>query len=323
MQTANPKPTTMGQVTDERRGVYPFCAPCTAASEAWRAAELTGPMGGRFYGHRDVCESCGSSVRTLYNTVLWVPVSKAGRYRIIPTGGRSYVARKVVDAPVAAVVRREPVPLVHPELDASPEFRLAEACWAESEPGHALPHYQAALAERENVLAADDPATLRVRLRVAQGLLATSNYGRAIAWFELITPQLVAVFGPHHELTRAATEAVTGARLMVGGPRSEARLLTDIVAADVHRLTATDPQLLRDRAALGKALLAAGDISDAVEALIQVVRDAAPGHPDTAVYRAALTEACEVAEARGKKRDVQLAGAARQLLDRADVPTSR
>ncbi|WP_410792194.1 hypothetical protein [Kribbella sp. C-35] len=307
---------------DERRGVYPFCAACTATSEVWRAAEVAGPTGGRFYGHRDVCENCGSSVRTLYNTVLWLPVSKVGRFRIIPTGGRTYIGRKVVDQPVQTVVRREPVSAIvhHPELDGAPAYKQAEAYWAESEPGQALPFYQSALAEREQVLAADDPATLRVRLRVAQGLLATANYGRAIAWFELVTPQLVEVFGPHHELTRAATEAITGARLMVGGPRSEAQLLADIVAAD--GVVDDDAQLLRDRAALGKALLACGDIAEAVEALTQVVRDAPPGHPDTAIYRTALVEACGVAEARGKRRDVQLAETARRLLSGADAPTS-
>jgi len=90
MPTTIPHLATMSRVNEERRGVYPFCAPCTAtseASEAWRAAETAGPMGSRFYGHRNVCKNCGSSVRTLYKTVLWFPVSKAGRFRIIPTGG--------------------------------------------------------------------------------------------------------------------------------------------------------------------------------------------------------------------------------------------
>ncbi|WP_328999641.1 tetratricopeptide repeat protein [Kribbella sp. NBC_00709] len=311
-------------MNEERRGVYPFCAPCTASSEVWRATETAGPMGSRFYGHREVCENCGSSVRTLYNTVLWLPVSKVGRYRIIPTGGRSYVGRKVVTLPVQTVVRREPVSAIahHPELDSDPEYKQAEAYWDEREPGRALPFYQSALTAREKVLAADDPATLRVRLRVAQGMLATANYGRAIAWFELVTPQLTDVFGPHHALTRAATEATTGARLMVGGPRSEAQLLTNIVAADRESLADDDPQLLRDRAALGNALLACGDISEALEALTKVVRAAAPGHPDTQVYRASLAAACEVAEARGKKREVQLAGTARQVLTGEGAPTS-
>jgi tetratricopeptide (TPR) repeat protein len=281
-------------------------------------------MGSRFYGHRDACEDCGSSVRALYRTVLWIPVSKVGTFRIVPTGGRSYVGRRVLDRPVQTVVRREPVSAIadHPELDGSLDYKQAEVYWDENEPGQALPLYQSALAEREKVLAADDPATLLVRLRVAQCLLATANYGRAIAWFELVTPQLVEVFGPHHELTRAATEATTGARLMVGGPRSEAQLLADIVAADAETLPPGDPQLLRDRAALGKALLACGDISDAVETLSQVMRDAPSDHPDTTVYRAALVEACEVAEARGRKRDGQLVDAARQLLSRAAEPTS-
>jgi hypothetical protein len=311
-------------MNEERRGVYPFCAPCTASSEVWRATETAGPMGSRFYGHRDVCENCGSSVRTLYNTVLWLPVSKVGTFRVIPTGGRTYVGRKVVTLPVQTVVRREPVSAIatYPELEADLGYKQAEAYWDDREPGRALPFYQSALTEREKVLTADDPATLRVRLRVAQGLLATANYGRAIAWFELVTPQLTEVFGAHHELTRAATEATTGARLMVGGPRSEAQLLADIVAADEDSLPAGDPQLLRDRAALGRALLACGDISEALEALTQVVRDAAPGHPDTAVYRAALAEACEIADGRGKKRELQLTETARRVLNGEGAPTS-
>ncbi|MFI7065699.1 hypothetical protein ACIBL3_32205 [Kribbella sp. NPDC050124] len=313
-------------MNEERRGVYPFCAACTASSTAWRVPAGTGPTGTRFVGHRDVCESCGSSVRTLYATVLWIPVSKKGRFRIIPTGGRNYIGRKVVDQPVQGVVRRSPS-TEHSEFDSDPSYRQAEAYWADSEPGQALPFYQSALVEREKALPADDPATLRVRLRVAQGLLATANYGRAIAWFELVTPQLVEVFGPNHELTRAATEAVTGARLMVGGPRSEAKLLADIVAVDEQDLDPHDPQLLRDRAALGRALLAGGEIAPAIEALAQTVGEAdkalGPSHPDTAVYRTALVEACDVAEARGKKRDVQAAEAARPLLNRADAPTSR
>ncbi|MFG1813734.1 tetratricopeptide repeat protein [Kribbella sp. NPDC049174] len=315
-------------MNEERRGVYPFCARCTASSTAWRAPDAAGPsgIGSRFYGHRDVCESCGSSVRTLYSTFLWIPVSRRGQFRIIPTGGCSYIGRKVVDRPVQSVVRRAPV-TEHAELDGDPAYQQAEAYWDDSEPGRALPFYQSALIDREKVLPADDPATLRVRLRVAQGLLATANYGRAIAWFELLIPQLVEVFGPNHELTRAATEAVTGARLMVGGPRSEAKLLANIVAVDERDLDRHDPQLLRDRAALGRALLACGEIADAIQALTKAVADSVESlgvsHPDTTVYRAALVDACGVAEARGKKRDLLAADAVRLLLNDAGAPTSR
>ncbi len=313
-------------MNEERRGVYPFCAPCTASSIAWRAPDAAGPagIGVRFYGHRDSCEDCGSSVRTLYRTILWIPVSKLGQFRIIPTGGRTYIGRKVADQPVEAVVR---TPITeHPELDRDPAYQQAEAYWDDREPGRALPFYQSALIDREKVLPADDPASLRVRLRVAQGLLATANYGRAIAWFELVTPQLAEVFGPNHELTHAATEAVTGARLMVGGPRSEASLLADIVAVDEKDLDRHDPQLLRDRAALGRALLAGGEITAAIQALSEAVADSTEAlgasHPDTTVYRAALVEACEVAEARGKKRQLQAAEAAERLLNDAAAPIS-
>ncbi|MFK4085264.1 hypothetical protein ACI2LF_14215 [Kribbella sp. NPDC020789] len=317
-------------MSEERRGVYPFCGSCTASSVAWRVADPAGVIGigSRFYGHSDVCEDCGSSVRTLYRTFLWIPFRSTGRFRIIPTGGRSYVARKVVDGQVAAA-QGEPASAAgdHPELERDPSYRQAESYWEAKEPGQALPFYQAALVQRENLLPADDPATLRVRLRVAQGLLATGNYGRAIAWFELVTPQLHRVFGAHHELTRSATEGVTGARLMVGGPRSEASLLSDIVAVDASDLSPHDPQLIRDRAALGRALLAGGEIVASLEALsasvVAATNALGANHPDTEVYRDALRDACSVGAARGRKRDLAAVEAARQLLTPAGAPTDR
>ncbi|GAA0586267.1 tetratricopeptide repeat protein [Kribbella sandramycini] len=306
---------------EERRGVYPFCGSCTASSVAWRVTG-GGGFGGRFYGHRDICEDCGSSVRTLYRTLLWVPLARSGQFRIIPTGGRTYVARKVIDRPTES---REPVSAADPGLAADPSYRQAESYWEAKEPGQALPFYQAALERRETELPADDPATLQIRLRVAQGLLATGNYGRAIAWFELVTPQLVRVFGANHELTRAANEGATGARLMVGGPRSEASLLADIVAVDRAELPARDPQLLRDQAALGRALLAGGRIAEAIEALSAALVDAEDAlgadHPDTAVYRAALRDTCQVGAARGKKRDLPAIESARRLLNDEAAPT--
>lgn len=58
---SNPTVTTMGRMNEERRGVYPFCAPCTGSSIAGRAPEVAGPawIGTRFHGHRDVCADCG------------------------------------------------------------------------------------------------------------------------------------------------------------------------------------------------------------------------------------------------------------------------
>jgi hypothetical protein len=113
---------------------------------------------------------------------------------------------------------------------------------------------------------------------------------------------------------------------MVGGPRWEAALRTDIVTADEQDLSAHDPRLIRDRAALGRALLAGGEIGASIETLAQAVGAASAElgttHPDTRVYRTALVETCEVAEARGKKRDLVAAAAARRLLSGEDAPTS-
>ena len=66
----------------------------------------------------------------------------------------------------------------------------------------ALPLYEASLASCEKVLRSRRSCDPQARLRVAQVLFATGDYGSAIGWFELITPQLTRVFGAEHDLTR-------------------------------------------------------------------------------------------------------------------------
>jgi hypothetical protein len=202
----------------------------------------------------------------------------------------------------------------HPELvDAT--YHEAEARWAATDSAGALPLYEASLAACEKVLEADDPATLQVRLRVAQVLLATGDYGLAIGWFELITPQLWRVFGSDHDLTRIAIEGVTGARLMVGGPREEAKLLTGLLDRDEKTLGRQHPQVLRTRAALGEANTYVNQLGTAVEVLEATVADSTEGlgagHPDTEVFRELLSRACDAAD-RGSRRDRELSAAARR-----------
>jgi hypothetical protein len=309
-------------MTDVRGGVYPFCRACTASSTAWRAPDATtrlSGIGSRFYGHRDVCPDCGSSVRTLYSTFLLVPVAHRGRFRIIRTGGRSYVGRRLLDRPMAvpSLASHEPPPSEfrnHPELvDAT--YEEAEARWAAGDSAGALPLYETSLAACEKVLRADDPATLQVRLRVAQVLLATGDYASAIGWFALITPQLIGVFGAEHDLTRIALEGVTGAQLMVGGPRAETKLLTELLDQDEKTLGRHHPKVLRTRAALGQATMFADQLGAAVQVLEVTLADSIEGlgadHPDTETFRLSLLEACEAADTRGKKKDRELSAAAR------------
>ena len=313
----------MGRMSEVRGGVYPFCKACTASSVPWRTPDTTTGLNGRgtrFYGHSDVCLDCGSSVRTLFTTFLLVPIARLGRYRIIKTGGRSFVGRKVPDEPMPAPVKpptQSPPSEFknHPELvDAN--YEQAERHWAARDSAGALPLYEKSLAACEKVLAADDPATLQVRLRVAQVRLAIGDYGAAIPWFELVTPQLEKVFGPDHKLTRLAIEAITGAQLMVGGPREEVQLLAELLTHDEMLLGRQDPKVLRTRSALGRAHMFADQLSRAVQVLEMTVADSIEGlgvdHPDTEVYRGRLLEVCEQATSRGKKKDRELAAAARR-----------
>jgi Tetratricopeptide repeat len=309
-------------MTEVRGGVYPFCRSCTASSTAWRAPDPTrrNGLGTHFYGHRDVCPHCSSSVRTLYVTFLSVPISRVGRYRIIRTGGRSYVGRKLLDQPVPDTTPLERPPSEfenHPEL-ADATYEEAKARWAAGDAAGALPLYETSLTACEKVLKADDPATLRIRLRVAQALLATGDYGAAISWFGLITPQLVRVFGAGHDLTRIAIEGITGAQLKVGGPRAEIKLLTARLAELEQSLDRKNPSVLRTREALGRATMFAGQLVASIQILEKALADSIDSlgadHPDTNVARGALKEACELADSKGKKDREAGAGARRRWL---------
>jgi hypothetical protein len=277
-------------------------------------------LGTRFYGHGEVCPHCSSSVRTLYVTFLWVPISRVGRYRIIRTGGQSYVGRKLLEHPAPVTVPLEQPPSEfenHPEL-ADATYKEAEARWAADDAAGALPLYETSLAAREKVLKADDPETLQVRLRVAQALLATGDYGAAIAWFGLITPQLVRVFGAGHDLTRIAIEGITGAQSIIGGPRDEAKLLTARLAKLEPSLGRTNPSVLRTRGALGRATMFAGQLAPSIQILETTLADSIDAfgadHPDTNVARGALKEACELADSRSRKDREAAAGARRRWL---------
>ena len=309
-------------MNEVRGGVYPFCRSCTASSVAWRAPDpnrMKG-LGTQFYGHRDVCPSCSSSVRTLYVTFLLVPISRVGRYRIIRTGGHSYVGRKLLEHALPVTVSLEQPPSEfenHPEL-ADATYKEAEARWAADDPAGALPLYETSLTACEKALKADDPATLQVRLRVAQALLATGDYGAAIGWFGLITPQLVRVFGAGHDLTRIAIEGITSAQSIVGGPRAEIKLLTARLANLEPSLGRTNPSVLRTRGALGRATMFAGQLTPSIQLLETTLADSIDAfgadHPDTNVARGALKEACELADSKSRKDREAAAGARRRWL---------
>jgi hypothetical protein len=259
-------------------------------------------------------------VRRLYVTFLRVPISRVGRYRIIRTGGRSYVGRKLLDHPVAdtATLKQPPSEFEnHPEL-ADATYEEAEARWAADDATGALPLYETSRTACEKVLKADDPATLRIRLRVAQALLATGDYGAAIPWFGLIAPQLVRVFGAGHDLTRIAIEGINGAQLKVGGPWAELKLLTARLAELEQSLDRTNHSVLRTRGALGRATMFAGHLVASIQLLEETLADSIDAlgadHPDTNVARGALKEACELADSKGRKDREAGAGARRRWL---------
>jgi hypothetical protein len=85
--------------------VLPFCPACTAETAdqgAGRMFRMNG-CGLGFYGWRDYCRDCGSSIRSHCISLLWVPVIPVGRYRVIYTSkdlvmGSQYFSRKVIGA---------------------------------------------------------------------------------------------------------------------------------------------------------------------------------------------------------------------------------
>jgi hypothetical protein len=77
-----------------------FCSQCVAASEAKTPGNIsaTNGIGRMFYGNTDPCQACGSTIRTLWFALIYLPLIPLGSYRYIEiktTGlGSRFFSRK-------------------------------------------------------------------------------------------------------------------------------------------------------------------------------------------------------------------------------------
>ena len=70
-----------------------FCSSCAAESHDWPAPgtfTVNGVFGTRLIGRASPCDTCGSSVKTLWFVFL-LPLIPFGSYRVLPVGGASFV----------------------------------------------------------------------------------------------------------------------------------------------------------------------------------------------------------------------------------------
>jgi hypothetical protein len=82
-----------------------FCPACrrSSSNEGPGSLATNQGIGKSFYGRRDVCDDCGSAVRTLWTVFLFIPLIPWGSYRVIEfeeeaanrTSVTPFVARKV------------------------------------------------------------------------------------------------------------------------------------------------------------------------------------------------------------------------------------
>jgi hypothetical protein len=335
---------------DPRPGEGPFCAACTEETLAWDPPDTTtyNGSGSRFYGGSDRCPNCGSVIKELYLTVLWIPIWSLGRYRIIDLGfsisrmGSQYVGRRFpVSADNPWGDKRlskslamadyltgkhqkdwpEPAPSrlpEHPEVRGSAHEK-AEVMWAAGRASEALPLYEEVLARHEAVLAIDDTATLQLRQRVGEAYLAVGRVTDAYAMLEQTSHHLARVLGPGHPETTRALEAVADA-----GSRMGPRGIYDADAVLQKKLDALeksvgldDPEALRVASALGSTLQL-NDVTGGIELLERTLERSArvrgAEHPDTIEVRGQLDWLCDVAETGGDRRARRAAAGARKRL---------
>ncbi|TCC47702.1 hypothetical protein E0H75_23400 [Kribbella capetownensis] len=288
----------------------PFCGRCTAMTEVTTAPSTftVSMIGTSLLGWGSRCQECGSDGRVLW-FIFGIPLIPLGRYRVISTGGREYYGRKRlagrrVSALTAAL---QPVPDVPAEVR-DEAYRRADELWLSGEPRDALRLFEEVRASHEASSAADDPAVMHLRLRVAQALLATHHRHAALALFEHVAAAAALRLGPNHPVSQWAADAAGRAADSWTSPKQLARLLA--VQADPTAEIPTDQDVraathqIRLHASAARAHLRIGKIKQAlwyVDNALGASYDLhGPGHPDTAVLRHTLHTVAEAASPQDK-----------------------
>ena len=70
---------------DAHPGFCQSCLEATSSNYVGKMSTVNG-CGTRFYGSADHCETCNSTIRTRYLTILWIPIIPLGRYRVLQVG---------------------------------------------------------------------------------------------------------------------------------------------------------------------------------------------------------------------------------------------
>lgn len=290
----------------------PFCGRCTVMTEFTTAPSTftVSMIGTSLLGWGSRCRECGSDGRVLW-FIFGIPLIPLGRYRVISTGsgeyyGRRRLARRRISALTAALQLVPDVPAVVLEDET---YQEADELWLSGEPQEALRLFEKVRASHEASSAADDPAVIHLRLRVAQALLATHHRHAALALFEHVATAAALRLGPDHPASRWAAEAAGRAAESWTSPKRLASLLA--VAADPTAEIPTDQDAraathqIRLHASAARAHLRIGKVKQAlwyVDNALGAGYDLhGPDHPDTAVLRDTLHTVAGAANPQDKK----------------------
>ena len=74
-----------------------FCSACIADSTAASAGDTitVNGFGFMFFDRRDRCNTCGSMIRSQWFCILFIPIFRAGRYRVKYITPKRYMSREV------------------------------------------------------------------------------------------------------------------------------------------------------------------------------------------------------------------------------------
>jgi hypothetical protein len=115
-------------------------------------------IGTTWLGSNSICPRCGSSIRTHWFTVFWIPVVPLGKYRLLQLTEQTYYGRKLSTLPkdkpwwnnTMSKLNKDLVPLavIKPRSDNSPEqYRIM---------GELLRKWQASNAQVQHIWGLDD-----------------------------------------------------------------------------------------------------------------------------------------------------------------------
>jgi tetratricopeptide (TPR) repeat protein len=262
---------------------------------------------------------CAASLRNFAGDLLWKPEAHPLLLRAGLSMGDSLLANSAIDywQAIAATCAHLLGP-GHAQAVLARD-RLASAYEKAGRMAEAITVFEAALADRERNLRADDPETLAARVSLAHSYQAAGLHAQAIDLYEQTLAAYERLLGPAHRDTQAARGSLAAAYQSAGRRSDSIRLHERNLAESERSLGPTHQDTLAVRASLAAAYQSGGQVKEAIatfqRALLDMEAMLGAASLETIAVRGQLASAYRQA---GKQKDA-IATYERVLADRERV----